>query len=40
MGEILTIDEVVDRLKLTSDTVRDWCPKGQLRASMPPRWRS
>jgi excisionase family DNA binding protein len=40
MGEILTIDEAAERLKLKSDTVRDWCLKGKLRASKLGRiWR-
>jgi len=40
MGEIFTIDEVAKRLKLTPDTVRDWCLKGKLRASKLGRiWR-
>ena len=40
MAEILTIDEAAERLKLTSDTVRDWCLKGKLRASKLGRiWR-
>ena len=40
MAEILTIDEAAERLKLKSDTVRDWCHKGKLRASKLGRiWR-